>query len=69
MLFKQLDVLSGRDLPFLDNSLVVLVEPDLMIVVEGVILAHFPYEILDLVTGGSQEILLNLEKFLFNALG
>ena len=40
-----------------------------MVVVEGVILANFADEVLDLVPGGNQEVFLHLEELCFHVLG
>lgn len=67
LLVKQLDVLSSRDLPFPDDSLLVLCDLRLMIVDKGVVLSDLPHNIVDLlVCCEKHESLLNIKVFLLH---
>lgn len=67
LLLNQLDVLSCSDLAFLDDSLLVLDYFGFMIVDEGIILANFSDDIVDLlVCSEREESFFNVEVFLFH---
>lgn len=66
--FVEFDELSCRDLSLLGNPFVLLVEPDLVSVVERVVLSSFPDEILSLISSCYQESVFQLEELLLYSL-
>ena len=67
-LVKHLNILTGRNLPLFDNTLIVLVDTNFVFVYIRIVFAIFLNESLCISFGGCQECDLFLENFLFSIL-